>query len=409
MTNIKQSTAAFLQTLCRKMPQPDIQYTKLRWLLTIVGLVLYVVDICTDVGLALKYFREKHFVWTALTLVFVLAGLLVTQIFSYAWYRDDMNEFQADTVGEPSISTIPGMSTGGLAVLHVFGMGIFTRYYHLLNKSFKVVWMTTKSYTVEEKTDVHYDLFGLATDLSMLKLFEAFLESVPQLLLQLYILLGQNERYSVLQYLSLAFSFFNIAWSLVDYRRCMRRSHPQITEMPSGLPTVVYLLYKLCTITSHILSYTLLLILSPFSTIALTVLWLLGTTWANVLQTDFCLSRGLEFLYRAVVGFILTFTFFNVKGQDTKVAMTIYYIFYVGINILAPSLLALLKPQLQTAVYLLSVCGLIVGGSVLGLVCLVLYYLLLHPREKQQRVSDEVDGLGKETQTTRRMRNFLQP
>lgn len=41
--------------------------------------------------------------------------------------------------------------------------------------------------------DVHQKLFGLATDLSMLKLFEAFLESVPQLLLQLYILLDQKE------------------------------------------------------------------------------------------------------------------------------------------------------------------------------------------------------------------------
>ena len=102
------------------MLQQDNQYTKLRWLLTIAGLVLYVVDIWTDVTLALKYFQEKHFVWTALTLVFVLAGLLVTQIFSYTWYRDDMKD-----EGQPTVS---GMSTGRLTVLHVFGMGIFTRY-----------------------------------------------------------------------------------------------------------------------------------------------------------------------------------------------------------------------------------------------------------------------------------------
>lgn len=107
------------------MPQSNIQYTKLRWLLTIAGLVLYVVDIWTDIGLALKYFQEKQYVWTGLTLVFVLAGLLVTQIFSYAWYRDDTNNVVMNPEGK---ETILGMSKGGLVTLHLFGVGIFTRY-----------------------------------------------------------------------------------------------------------------------------------------------------------------------------------------------------------------------------------------------------------------------------------------
>lgn len=67
------------------------------------------------------------------------------------------------------------------------------RYYHLLKQGFKVVWATTNSDTDEKRRDVHQKLFGLATDLSMLKLFESFLESVPQLLLQLYIVLGHAE------------------------------------------------------------------------------------------------------------------------------------------------------------------------------------------------------------------------
>ncbi|XP_034416078.1 XK-related protein 9 isoform X1 [Cyclopterus lumpus] len=382
----------------------DILYTKLRWLLTIAGLFLYVGDIWTDIQLAVKYFQESHFVWTGLTLVFVLAGLLVTQVFSHTWYRDDMTDVLMNAEGKPTICVL---SKGGLVFLHLFGMGIFTRYYHLLKKGFKVVWKSTHPYTVDERRDVHHNLFCMATDLSMLKLFETFLESVPQLLLQLYIVLGHGEC-SVLQYLSMAFSFFNIAWSLVDYRRCLHRSLPHIVEMPSGLPTVIYLLYKLCTITSHILSYTLLLILSPYSTVALTVIWLLGTTWTHALQTNFCSSGRLELLYRAVIGVILTFSFFNVKGQDTKVAMIIYYLFYTFVNITAPLLLALLKPELQTDTFFLTVSGLIFGGSVLGLVCLVLYYQLLHPREKR-READEVDGLGKETQASRRIHNFLQP
>uniref|UniRef100_A0A673A515 XK-related protein n=1 Tax=Sphaeramia orbicularis TaxID=375764 RepID=A0A673A515_9TELE len=385
------------------MSQSDIQYTKLRWILTIAGLVLYVADICTDIVLALKYFQEEHYVWSGLTLAFVLMGLLVTQIFSYSWYWDDLNDTFTNPEGK---STISGMSKDRLTVLHLFGMGIFTRYYHLLQKGFSVVWTASNSYMVEETRDVHQKLFGLATDLSMLKLFEAFLESVPQLLLQLYILLDQKEH--LRDRLSMVFSFFNIAWALVDYRRCLRRSLPQIQEMPSGLPTLIYLLYKLFTITSLILSYSLLLRLSTYSTIALTIIWLVATIWTHFLQTNFCTTRKLEFLYRAVIGFILTFTFFNVKGQDTKMEMTAYYFFYCLINITAPTLLALLRPELQTAMFLLTVSGLILGGSVLGLVCLMSYYVFLHPRGKIQE-ADEVDGLAKEKDTTRRIRKFLQP
>ncbi|XP_040921877.1 XK-related protein 9 isoform X2 [Toxotes jaculatrix] len=305
-------------------------------------------------------------------------------------------------------TTVSGMSKGRLIVLHLSGMGIYTRYYHLLKKGFKVLWTTTtNSSTLEERRDAHHNLFCLATDLSMLKLLEAFLESVPQFILQLYIMLGHNES-SVMQYLSMTFSCINVAWALVDYRRCLRRSLPHIREMPSGLPTAIYFLYKLCTITSHILSYSLLLLLSTYSTIGLAVIWLLGTTWTHLLQTNFCSCKGLELLYRAVIGVILVFTFFNVKGQDTKVAMIVYYILHSLINITAPLLLVLLKPESYTANFLLTVSGVILGSSALGLVSLVLYYLFLHPRGKL-REPDEVDGLDQETKAIRRMRNFLQP
>ncbi|XP_061877252.1 XK-related protein 9 [Entelurus aequoreus] len=278
------------------------------------------------------------------------------------------------------------------------------RYYQLLKTGFHVVWI--KCPDEEETKEVHHRLFCQATDLSMLKLFEAFLESVPQLLLQIYKALHHGDA-SIMQYSCMVLSCFNIAWAMVDYRRCLRRSLHHVQEMPSGLPTVIYLLYKVFTISSHVLSYSLLLKLSPYSAIALAILWLLGTIWSHLLQTNFCTTRGHEILYRAVVGFILTFTFFNVKGQDTRLAMTVYYLLYSLINIVTPILLALLMPEVQTATFFLAITGLIFGGSVLGLLFLVLYYLYLHPKKKNHE-ADEVDGLEKEAETGR-IRHFLQP
>ncbi|XP_017261952.1 XK-related protein 9 [Kryptolebias marmoratus] len=371
------------------MEQSDTRFSKLRWLLAVGGLVLYVVDTGTDVALVVGYFLDKQYTWSGLTVMFILTGMLVTQIFSYAWFRDDMKNGEQITAG---------MSKSKSAALHVFGMGIFTRYYHLLKEGSRVVW------TTEDSSEKHHRLFCMASDLSMLKLFETFLESAPQILLQLYI--QGSKEWPLFKIISVAFSFCNMAWSLVDYRCCLRKSLPHITDMPSGLPTAVYLLYKLGTITSLILSYSLLLTLSIYSTIAFTLFWLLATTWAHWLQTDFCSARVLELLYRAVVGVVLIFSFFNVKGKNTKEAMIIYYVFYGVISVTAPLSLALLKPELQKTVYFWTVCGLIYGGLLVGLLCLVLYYRFLHPRAPE---ADEVDGLKTETVTPERLKTFMQP
>lgn len=386
------------------MSTSDFQYTKLRWFLTIAGLLLYATDIWTDVCLTIRFYQEEQYLWAGLTLGFVMAGLLVSQTFSYAWYWDDVNDFMINPKGK---ATIAGLSKGGLIILHLLGLGVFIRYYQLLKKGFAVLWTTRHLYTEEESRAKHQHLFCMATDLSMLKLFKTFLESAPQLLLQVYIILLGHKQASIFQYLSMAFSFISMAWSLVDYRRCLRRSLPHINEMPSGIPTFVYLLYKLCTITSLILSYSLYLILSAYATVALSIIWLLMTIWINILQTNFCSSRPLEMLYRLVVGVILTFTFFNVKGQNTKVPMSIYYCTFCLINIASPILLAVLMPQFNENT-ILVVDFLILAGIFIGLFCLVLYYVQLHPAVKLPD-TDEVDGLSKESNGIKRIRKFLQP
>lgn len=106
------------------MLQAESQYTKLRWLFTIVGLILYLGDIFVDIKLAVKYYEEENCIWAALTLVFVVAGLLVTQMFSYAWYKDDINDVLLNPEGTSTILRLKGR----LGILHLFGFGIFHRY-----------------------------------------------------------------------------------------------------------------------------------------------------------------------------------------------------------------------------------------------------------------------------------------
>uniref|UniRef100_A0A9J8BBR1 XK-related protein n=1 Tax=Cyprinus carpio carpio TaxID=630221 RepID=A0A9J8BBR1_CYPCA len=374
------------------------RFSWFRWLCSVFGLLFYLADIGSDFLLSVQYFKKGHVTWAALTLVFVLVGSLCIQIFSYAWFKDDKENYGEDN---------KALSPCHLICIHVLQIGIFTRYVHLLKKSFKVL----RSDDTQEEEQFH--LFGLATDLSMLRMFEVFLESVPQLVLQVYIILGHNHQ-SYLQYISMAVSLLNIAWAMVDYRRCFRRSLPYLKEMPSGIPTAVYLFYKIFTITPRILSLTLFIMLSAFCTVAMACIWLVGTIWAFVEETDFCTSRVLEHLYRAIVGVILLFTFFNIKGENTTVHMTVYYIFSVGQNLAAPILLFLLKPESGVPDYFLPILFFILVSESMGLGFLGLYYSLLHPRQPcrekmtEEDGMDQVDGMNHEPKKTTRFERFLQ-
>lgn len=107
------------------MLQTDSEFTKTRWICTVIGLGFYLADIVTDVGLAVKYFLVGNLVWAGLTLLFVVVGSATTQVFSYTWYRDDMRNPLVNPDGDRLIS---GMNRGGLIGLHVMQMGVFTRY-----------------------------------------------------------------------------------------------------------------------------------------------------------------------------------------------------------------------------------------------------------------------------------------
>ncbi|KAL2085165.1 hypothetical protein ACEWY4_018485 [Coilia grayii] len=390
------------QGTIRKEPKmsAESRFTKLRWALTVIGLVLYVVDIVSDAFLGAKYLYDGHVTWGVLTFLFVLCASVCTQIFSYRWFSDDKSEPSGD---DAKVSCV---SWDFITGLHILQMGIFTRYFQLLRSSFRV--LRSKCASGDSEARVHRGLFGQATDLSMLRLFEAFLESVPQLLLQLYIVLLGHGHISVLQFISMVASFFNVSWAMVDYRRCHRRSLPHLSEM-QGLATAVYLLYKLSTISTRVFSLSLLLALSPLNLASMALVWLMATAWAFSLRTDFCTSRALEWLYRAVVGAILLFSFFNVKGENTRVPMTVYYVVYALQSLSAPLQLYAFGPDVLRLEYGLAaiLAGLCVGLSMLGV-----YYSLLHQREEAgTRVADEVDGLERQEEgldTSPRIRRFLQ-
>ncbi|OWK04444.1 hypothetical protein Celaphus_00016305, partial [Cervus elaphus hippelaphus] len=70
------------------------------------------------------------------------------------------------------------------------------------------------------------------TDLSMLRLFETYLEGCPQLALQLYIFLEHDA--------AIVVSCCAVSWSTVDYQVALRKSLPDKNLFNGPCPKLVY-------------------------------------------------------------------------------------------------------------------------------------------------------------------------
>ncbi|XP_043923086.1 XK-related protein 9 isoform X2 [Protopterus annectens] len=245
-----------------------------------------------------------------------------------------------------------------------------------------------------DEDDIHKSAVTQATDLCMLRLFETYLESAPQIILQSYILLHSEKR-TLIQYAAIVTSFCSISWSTMDYHQSLRKSLPDKKRILWGFPACSYLLYKLFTISSWILSLTLLADVVLWATpILMAILWILGTVWACLQYTTFCTSKLLEYFYRMVVGIILIFTFFNIKGQKTKKHISVYYLFRMLGTTTILCLYWYTKPLCSESAYFPAVSVTVVLTLGLGIICLILYYGFLHPNvTDREQPFDVVDGL----------------
>ncbi|XP_061460176.1 XK-related protein 9 [Rhineura floridana] len=364
-----------------------MRFTKREFAMMVLGIVVYIADVGADLWVAKNYFCEGQYLWCILTLATGLLSSTVVQFFSYTWFKED----NAD-------------SLRWIFLLHLVPGGIFTRYWFALKCCYQATCKKENILIDGPTSVIHKTAIDAMTDISMLRLFKAFLESTPQLILQIYILMtSDNSAFS--QYVSIAMSFTSISCTTVDYQIALRKSLPDKNKFSVILSKIMYLLYKLFTLISWILSITLVTILSTKSSIILLgFLWFGGMCWVLKQHTAFCRSKAAEIIYRIIVGIILIFTFFNIKGQKTKIPLSVYYAARVFITLAILGACVFWKSLFNGKVVLSSVITAVIT-LVLGIIFLFVYYQFFHPRIYYTQ--DVVDGPGGERKETCRMMGFL--
>ncbi len=222
-----------------KCPFTTRMFTQLSLVFHVLGLVLYVWDILSDLVLAGEYFNDGDVIWGSLTLAFfVVAGLGLSALNLYQW-GNVKNEFREDKFLEDNFPVT------------LFTIGFFATAVFLVTPPMWVVvlifvWRKGRKYLTGENDNLRdTDILqkAISSKVANSQMVEAFIEAAPQFLLQLYIVFsspweGWTQKLA-LQVFSIGTALFSLSWTLV----CLYCSfHVFDIEHPSNLKEKIVVL-----------------------------------------------------------------------------------------------------------------------------------------------------------------------
>ncbi|XP_078679966.1 XK-related protein 8-like [Branchiostoma floridae x Branchiostoma belcheri] len=145
--------------------------------LGVIPLCFYFADIGTDVGLAVQFFRSGDITWFALTLVFVILPSIVEN-FAIFWYRLWRQFIQSNHCAVDKVGT----------VVCALQLGVIAIYCYACRDILK-----NGQWNGQPLIDIS-------------SMYEVILESLPQLCLQLYIIISTGRQPNVTQILGIVTS-----------------------------------------------------------------------------------------------------------------------------------------------------------------------------------------------------------
>uniref|UniRef100_A0A8C7RH33 XK-related protein n=1 Tax=Oncorhynchus mykiss TaxID=8022 RepID=A0A8C7RH33_ONCMY len=357
------------------------------WL--ILALLVFFWDVGTDLLLAADYYTRQDYLWFGLTLFLVLVPSMVVQILSFRWFIQD---YSGDKGGEREKLTrrgpaeqkwiYPGTDRVRVAsvwlwqiTIHILQLGQVWRY-------IRTLYLGIQSHRMKELKEAqrrfYWAMMFEYADVNMLRLLETFLESAPQLVLQLCIMIQQN-RAETLQCISSLGSLLSLSWVLASYHKLLRDSRDDQRSL-SYRGALLHLLWRLFTISSRVLSLALFASLFHlYFGIFVVLHWCGMALWVVHGGTDFCMSRWEEVLFNMVVGIVYIFCWFNVKEGHTRGRMVAYYSVVLAENTLLTGLWYVYRDHADTDNYAVpALCGVYLSFAG-GVLVMLLYYGLLHP------------------------------
>ncbi|XP_034560482.1 XK-related protein 8.3 [Notolabrus celidotus] len=347
-------------------------FSKYSWVdfsFSVIGVCTFLVDWGSDIWVATEFYGRGDFFWFGVLVGLMVLSSVVVQMFSWFWlkYDRELPGFSALTEGG---TVLFGDRVKLSCLIHVLQLGFLCRHISAIRQGFRVWWRKAEG--------SEYAVY-LTHDLSMLRLIETFCESAPQLTLMIYVMLCTNKARTV-QFVSIAASTTSIAWMVVDYHRSLRSFLPDKAKQGWG-SSLIYFLWNLLLIAPRVAVLALFASVLPVCIAAhFLMLWIVFVLWAWRQRTDFMDSSSGEWLYRATVGLIWYFSWFNVAEGRTRARSIIYHSFITTDGVILLVTWWCYRDPVQTESYSLALFIALPFTYLLGLLFKTLYYCCFHPK-----------------------------
>lgn len=345
------------------------RYSWIDFAFSVVGVCTFLVDWGSDVWVASEFYRRGDLWWFGVLVSLMVLSSVVVQLFSWFWFQYD-RELAGSGPQSRAQTVVCGDRAKLFCLLHVLQLGFLCRHISAIRQGFKVWW--------KKESGSEYAVY-LTHDLSMLRLIETFCESAPQLTLMIYVILRTNRARTV-QFVSIAASTTSIAWMVVDYHRSLRSFLPDKAQQGWG-SSLIYFLWNLLLIAPRVAALALFSSVLPgYIAVHFLLLWLVFVMWVWKQKTHFMESVCGEWLYRATVGLILYFSWFNVAEGQTRGRSFIYHTFITTDGGILLVTWWCYRDPVQTQAYALALLITLPLTYLLGLLFKALYYCCFHPK-----------------------------
>ncbi|XP_076317321.1 XK-related protein 6-like [Tachypleus tridentatus] len=368
-----QSDVASSETLDAIPSDDNLKFTVFDCILLLWCLGSFIFDTGSDLVMCFLHYHNGNMWYFGLTVTFVVVPALTMTGFSLRWYLLDENNQE--------MAPVSRVQWVVRVVFLILQLGPIIRYVDTLWYGFKVRASSRKE-ALKEVRDYYCKMVYEDSDAAMLRLFECYMESAPQLVLQLFIQAKspyplQLNWKTIVPWFSILFSLISLATSLVSYQSALRRSLPDKCDL-SRIGKVGMFFWRFFVIASRVVALSLFASYSPVALAIFCVIhWFVMTAWIISMKTNFYDNKCEEWMYDAVLGVQFIFCYFNPVDRPTRYRYTIYYfVAFVENTTLMFIWYAHSDPEVW---YRVAALYLQFTSFPVGIMFMLIYYLKCHP------------------------------
>ncbi|XP_068159879.1 XK-related protein 6 [Drosophila tropicalis] len=315
--------------------------------------IMRLISIVVNWYLVFEYWKSESYAYSAWTLASILIPMLITSII----YSHIVS---TDRTGRGRILYRGTMSD--IVISYLFRDGYTLNY--ALNYS-----QAKKQDNKEGEIRYYQKYVKEECNVGFIRLFDSFLETAPQKILQLVIVLRFIKTLTYFRAFTFVIYFLSIAWCLVAYNRSNRLVQLDKYDIgTNGL--IVQFFFLLCLTVSRTLCIAYVASIYPLATLAMCLchIFVCGSIVFLVDAPKLANSVFLNYLCCITFGVVYLFIFTPVKDAPTKYK----YIYYLSFCLVQNITACILFIPLYISIAIL-------GLYVIGIVLMIFYYLMCHP------------------------------